>query len=175
MRDLRTSFQALLLQELMTEAGLVGELGVEEQVRALCSAAQSSFETVSGGEGDVPYFLVDRAIDQLINKECADLLERRTAADVAASAKSSEAKYDSCCRSALCYAAAGHYRYAFGALRVAASVDDRWARHHQIYGLIHGVEGNVDGARFELSFSLEREPYSEKRRRIELGLSLLPA
>jgi hypothetical protein len=175
MRDVRTSFQALLLQELVTEAELLAELGIRAEVEALCAAGQSTLEAVADGSAGVPYFLVERSMDTLINRTCSDLLAQRTAADVAASAKNAESKYISCCRSALCHAAAGHYKHAFGALRVAASVDDRWARHHQIYGLIHGVEGNADGARFELGLALEGEPYPENRRRIELGLSLLPA
>ncbi|MBA2664334.1 MAG: hypothetical protein H0U74_18735 [Bradymonadaceae bacterium] len=51
-------------------------------------------------------------------------------------------------------------------LRGAASVNGKWARHHHIYGLIHGVNEKYEKARFELNMAAKYEPFEDARRRI---------
>ena len=97
----------------------------------------------------------------------------RTFADLLATFKGEQYKYESTCRSALCHAVGGNMSHAFGALRIAASVNDNFARHHHIYGLIHAAEGRFDQARQELQQAKLNEPNEDTRQRIEFALSAL--
>jgi hypothetical protein len=81
--------------------------------------------------------------------------------DILAAFRSADDNYRSCCHSALCYAVTGSREWAFGALRVAASKHDDWARHHPIYGLIHGVHGDYDKALPELERARAAEPIED--------------
>jgi hypothetical protein len=49
---------------------------------------------------------------------------------------------------------------------VAASKHDDWARHHHIYGLIHGAFGDYDKALPELERAGAAEPMEDVRARI---------
>ena len=100
-------------------------------------------------------------------------LVSRTAAALSAELKRDEVTYGHCCRMALCYAVIGRMGHAFGALRAAASKNDAWARHHYIYGLFLGLEGNLDRARWEMEMALRFEPYEEGRRRIRQTMDIL--
>ena len=51
--------------------------------------------------------------------------------------------------------------------------DDSWARHHYLYGLVLGIEGNRERALWELDMALRREPYEDARIRIRQVISLL--
>ena len=93
--------------------------------------------------------------------------------DIIATFKGKQDKYESTCRSALCHAISGSNEHAFGALRVAATVNDNYARHHHIYGLIHSAAGNWERARFELHRALRAEHYPETRDRIAQTLSVV--
>lgn len=83
--------------------------------------------------------------------------------------------YRSACRSALCYAVTGSREWAFGSLRVAASKLEDGARHHHIYGLIHGSSGANGAAWFELEKARSAEPHTAVRTRIEEALTLCEA
>ena len=69
----------------------------------------------------------------------------------------------------------GSREWAFGALRVAASKHDDWARHHHVYGLIHGVFGDFDEALPELERTRAAEPGEEVRARIAEAVELCRA
>jgi hypothetical protein len=99
----------------------------------------------------------------------------RTAAALAAELKEPAVSYNDCCRSALCYAVIGSHGHVFSALRAAASKHDDWARHHYLYGLILGIGGNGERARWELGMALQFEPYEEGRVRIRAALDILDA
>ena len=100
-------------------------------------------------------------------------LVSRTAAALSAELKQREIGYDHCCRVALCYAVIGSLGHVFSALRAAASKNDQFARHHYLYGLILGLQGDVDRARWELGMALQHEPYEEGRSRIRMAMDVL--
>ncbi len=83
-----------------------------------------------------------------------------------ARAEAPEDRYALACRSALVHALLGHRDAAYQALRVAAGVDDSWARHHHFYGLVHALGGDEMLARFELQLAFDREPFASTRERI---------
>ena len=97
----------------------------------------------------------------------------RTAADVATELRKQDVSYDDCCATALCFAVAGKYPHAYAALRCAASRDDDWAKHHLIYGLVLGLQGQHNRALWELGLALTREPYEEGRETIRLAMEVL--
>lgn len=81
--------------------------------------------------------------------------------------------YDQCIRRALCFASGEMYEQAFAALRAAGALRDDWARHHFIYGLIHGIREENERALWELETALQREPYEEGRQRIQAAIDLV--
>ena len=129
------AFQGLLLREFLLEDGLRDEFNYAEVVAWLgellkepASVAIEQF--LSGGIlGFVNAGLTQHAIVRLVKVKNTTLLVR-AAVDLLAFMKSAEDNYKSCCRSALCHAIQGSWDWAFGALRVAASKKDCWARHH---------------------------------------------
>jgi hypothetical protein len=98
----------------------------------------------------------------------------RSASDILAAFRSPDDNYRSCCRSTLCYAVTGSREWAFGALRVAASKRDDWARHH-LYGLIHGVSGDYNKALPELERARASEPMADVWARIGEAVELCQA
>jgi hypothetical protein len=100
-------------------------------------------------------------------------LVSRTAAGVSAELKAASVSYERCCRMALCYMAIGRVGHVFSALRAAAAKNDAFARHHYLYGVVLGLEGNEERARWELGMALSGEPYPEARERIQLAMDIL--
>jgi hypothetical protein len=139
------AFQGLILREFLLEDGLRDEFNyvqVASRLGELVSQPASvAVERFLSGSilSFVNAGLTQEAILHLVKISNATLLIR-AAADFLAFVKSDEDNYKSCCRSALCHAIQGLWEWAYGALRVAAHKNDNWARHHHIYGLIHGVE-----------------------------------
>ncbi|MBD2772683.1 hypothetical protein [Iningainema tapete] len=165
-------FKSMILQEFLLEDRLRSEYNYAEVaswlgnlVKVPASVAVEQF-LASGVLVFVNAGLTQKAIAELVKVKNTTLVIRAVA-DVLASCKSDEDNYKSCCRSALCHAIQGSYDWAFGALRVAASKNDNWARHHHLYGLIHGAKGDNERALFELEKALAAEPYAEPRKRIE--------
>jgi hypothetical protein len=87
----------------------------------------------------------------------------RTAAAVTAELKQAGVSYEDCIRTCLCYGLLDMKAHCFSALRSAASKNDAWAKHHYLYGLLLGIDGRLDRARWELEIALEKEPYDEGR------------
>jgi hypothetical protein len=165
------AFQGLILREFLLEDGLRDEFNHAEVASWLGElvgkpAALAVEHFLSGGVlSFVDAGLTQQAILHLVKVKNTTLL-LRAAADFLASMKSAEDAYKSCCRSALCHAIQGSWEWAFGALRAAAHKNDNWARHHHIYGLIHGAKGNCGEAIPELERAASAEPYPEPQRRI---------
>lgn len=97
----------------------------------------------------------------------------RTAAAVAEALKQDDVSYEQCVRAALCYALAEMEAHVFSALRAAGSKRDDWAKHHFIYGLMHGLGDNRERALWELDMALAREPYEDGRLRIRDAIAAL--
>lgn len=56
---------------------------------------------------------------------------------------------------------------------VAASKNDSWARHHHLYGLIHGAMGRDDRAAWELERAAGAESHDAAKARIFEALALV--
>lgn len=97
----------------------------------------------------------------------------RTAAAVSVALSTTETDYDTCCRTALCYAVSRMEGHVFSALRAAANKHDDWAQHHYLYGLTLGCSDNLDRARFEFGLALRYEPYEERKIKIRAALDYL--
>lgn len=166
--------QRVLYREFLLERDLLEEVGLEDlptRVAALlgCEQDQALDRLMAGS------LLEALSMDQLkglmVIRDMSFV--SRTAAALSAELKDPNVSYDRCCRMALCYAVIGSFGHVFSALRAAASKNDRWARHHYLYGLILGIEGNVDRARWEFGMALQYEPYEEGRIRIRLVMDIL--
>jgi len=97
----------------------------------------------------------------------------RTAAALSSELKDPSVSYDQCCRTALIYAVAAMNAHVYAALRAAAAKEDSYARHHYLYALLLGVEGDYDRAQWELEMALEREPYAEARVRLRFAAEMI--
>jgi hypothetical protein len=165
MSQFTDAFKAMLLREFFLEPRLAKEF---QAARFLSWASGklawplSKVIAVKLGISPKPVEVAVRAI----TGERLMALPVRSLADVLAAFKSPDDNYRSACRSALCYAVTGSREWAFGALRVAASKHDDWARHHHLYGLIHGAFGDYDKALPELERARAAEPLDDVRARI---------
>lgn len=172
------SFQGLLLEEFLLEHNLRQEFNIPEKFSELASLFSERSATVlsilmaSKVGVPIPPDVIKEIIDWVTAQRHTTLIAR-SIADIMATVRSPQDKYNSCCRSAICYALTGSYNFAFGALKIAASVNDLWARHHHIYGLIHGIQNRNEEAKSELEMAYNYEPYSETKARIGQALKLL--
>lgn len=144
-------FDALLVREFLGEPDLVEWFGFDRSL-------QPTDGTFS--RDDARSFL-ERLDGALSTTEWRRALEDRLDA-----AETDAERYRTACWKALCHGLLREYDAAFDALRTAAAVDDDWARHHHVYGLIHGARQSTEDARFELGLALDAEPYPEARDRI---------
>ncbi|MBW4451095.1 MAG: hypothetical protein KME38_30875 [Spirirestis rafaelensis WJT71-NPBG6] len=174
----KLSFQSLLLEEFLLEPNLRREFGVSEKLAELAlrfsdqAAKILHLLIVSKASLPIPPDVIKEVVGWLASQRHTTLIFR-SIADVLATARSAQDKYNSCCRSAICHAVVGSYDFAFGALRISASVNDSWARHHHIYGLIHGIENRKAQAQYEFEIAYAYEPYSETKVRIAQALFAL--
>lgn len=170
--------QAMLLRELLSDPELTRALGRSDWLPRLAAALSGGQPAVDLGSLDarlgaaLPEGVSRRDLLVLVPFDAVVKVTRGLSARLPL-LTTAEDKYATACRTALCHAAAGSYYSAFGSLRVAAWVDDGWARHHQLYGLIHGACGRVEEARFELQLAREREPFEAMRGRIQEALAVL--
>lgn len=174
MGDIADKLQRVVYREFLLEPGLMEEVGLEGLPATLASLLacpeENAVDTLAAGP------LLDAlSLDQLrtlmIIRDMS--LVSRTAAALSAELKQDEVTYDHCCRVALSYAVIGSQGHVFSALRAAASKNDRFARHHYLYGLVLGLAGDADRARWELGMALQYEPYEEGRARIRLAMDIL--
>jgi hypothetical protein len=150
------------------------ELPVNRLARDLDLELLGDVGFVEGARLGVPARAVEVAI-RAITGERFTALPGRSASDILAAFRSPDDNYRSCCRSALCNAVTGSREWAFGALRVAASKHDYWARHHHLYGLTHGVSGDYNKALPELERARASEPMGDVRVRIGEAVELCQA
>lgn len=164
-------FQAMLLREFLLDEATTGEYDLSEVVRRLgvildCSEEEAIGRFVAGdARSAVSGGLVHSAIVSMIQGKRSPLLVRLAAAVK----KIMDAKlddYPASCGFALGLAVRGEYELAFEALRRAGHVHDDWARHHHLYGLIHGARGDYSRALFELGLARDAEPFATTRGRI---------
>src|SRR5206468_6146205 len=94
-------------------------------------------------------------------------------ADRLASLRASARDYHTRCRAALGTAVLGRRDEARVLLREAAAVDDSWARHHHLAGLLAGLEGDGGRALAELTRARDAEPFEGGRRRITEAIDLV--
>lgn len=158
--------QRALYKEFLLEPGLYLEAGLEDLPRRLASH-------LSCGEQEaIPLLLSSANLEPLSIDDLKFMLSirdmnfSRTAAAVAMDLVAPAVTYDRCIRIALCYAVLGRYGHVFSALRAAAAKDDKYARHHHVYGLVLALQGNAERANWELGFALAHEPFEECKARI---------
>lgn len=172
--EAREKLQRSLYREFLLEQGLLEEVGLEEVPARLAALLEcdegSSVARLTASPWLEPLELAQ--LKPLLMIRDMSLVSR-TAAAVSAELKGPDVRYEDCCRLALCYAVIGSYGHAFSALRAAAAKNDAWARHHYLYGLLLGVEGNHERACWELGMALRSEPYEEGRIRVRRVLDLL--
>ena len=166
--------QRVLYREFLLEPGLLEEVGLDRLPATLASLLGCA-EQEAIGNLTASLLLEAVSLDQLrtlmIIRDMS--LVSRTAAALSAELKQDKISYDHCCRVALCYAVIGSEGHVFSALRAAAAKNDRFARHHYIYGLMLGMQGDVERGSWELDMSLQYEPYEEGRGRIRLAMDIV--
>jgi hypothetical protein len=166
--------QRIVYHEFLLEPDLFVESGIEDLPAKLATrlgcAEQRAVEKLVSSPYCEPLSLAE--LKELLTIRDMSLVSK-TAAAVSAELKDPAISYDSCCRTALCYAIIGSPSHVFSSLRAAAAKNDRWARHHYLYSLVLGLEGNFDRARWEAGMALQYEPYEEGRGRICLASDLL--
>jgi len=166
--------QRAIYREFLLEPELLNEVGLESLPATLASLLGCA-EGEAMGQLTASPLLEALGLDQLkslmIIRDMS--LVSRTAAALSADLKRPEITYDDCCRMALCYAVIGSQGHVYGALRAAAAKNDRWARHHYLYGLILGLQGDLERGRWELGIALQSEPYEEGRNRVRFALDIL--
>jgi hypothetical protein len=172
--SLAEKLQRIIFREFLLEPGLYLEVGLEILPSRLapllgCTESEAVAKLV-----EAPYLeaLTLDALERLLAIRDMTLVSR-TAAALSAELKDPEISYHHCCRAALCYAVIGKLGHVYSALRAAAGKNDTWARHHYLYGLILGREGNIERALWELGMALQYEPYEEGKIRIRWALDLL--
>jgi hypothetical protein len=166
--------QRIVYREFLLEPELYHEVGLESLPSQLASALACS-------AGDAITRLLARPLlEDLTLAELRPLfvirdmsLVSRTAAALSAELKAPGVSYDECCRTALSYAVIGSHSHVFSALRVAASKNDSFARHHYLYGLMLALGDDSERARWELGMALQAEPYDQGRARIRWVLDIL--
>lgn len=168
----KENLERLIFREFLLEPGLLSELGLDRVPDRLID--------LLGPSASVTTLLSNQLLDDLSIKQLREIFVirdmtfiSRTAADLAAELKEPEVPYDRCCRLAICYAVISSQGHIYSALRAAATKNDKWARHHYLYGLILGLDGEDDRARWELGLALQYEPYEEGRVSIRLALDIL--
>ncbi len=174
--DQTETLTRILYYEFLIEPGLLAETGLEDIPSRLalllnCKEKEALAKLIASP------LLEKLTLDQL----CVLLTIRdmtfisKTAAALSAELKSPDATYHDCCRMALAYAVLHKTGHVFSALRAAASKNDTWARHHYLYGLVLGIEGNRERAIWELNIALKYEPYEDGRIRIRRTLDTIEA
>jgi len=164
-------FRAMLLREFYTEPRLPEEFKAASFANWVGNAVSKPASYVVAAKYGIPSEFVEGPVRFICGIQNTTLIVR-SFSDWLASWKSSRNTYESSCRSALCYAITNSQDWAFGALRVAASKNDNWARHHHIYGLIHGERGNFKEATFELGKARFAEPHDDVKSRIDDAIHL---
>lgn len=168
------TFKAMTLREFLLEPRLAEEFQAARFLSWLGGKLAWPLSQVVAAKTGVPAKAVEVAV-RAITGERFTALPVRSVSDILAAFKSSDDNYRSCCRSALCYAVTGSHEWAFGALRAAAGKHDDWARHHHVYGLIHGIFGDFDKALPELERARAAEPMEDVRDRIGEAVGLCRA
>lgn len=166
--------QRVTYREFLLEPGLHVEVGLEQLPTRLAALMRCPADEALSRLTSTP-LLEGVTVEQLRGvMTIRDMaIVSRTAAALAAELKEPAVSYVDCCRAALCYAVIGSHGHVFSALRAAASKHDDWARHHYLYGLILGLGGNGERARWELGMALQFEPYEEGRVRIRWAFDIL--
>jgi len=166
--------QRMLYREFLLEAGLASEVGLEQLSTRLAPLLQTDEAQAIARLTASPVLQALPLVQLQELLAIRDMaLVSRTAAAMAAELKDPSVSYDRCCRVALCYGVIGSHGHVFTALRAAAGKNDSWARHHYLYGLILGLSGDPERARWELDMALHAEPYDEGRARIQLAIDIL--
>jgi hypothetical protein len=168
------SLQRILFREFLLERDLYLEAGLEDLPARLAAALGCGEDEAIDALVDSPTLErlpLDRLRELLAIRDMG--LVSRTAASVAQELRDSGASYDHCIRLALTYGVAGKFGHVFSALRVAAGHNDRWARHHYLYSIVLGLQGNIERACWEANIALSTEPYPDGQLRIERVLGVL--
>lgn len=174
MNQFTDAFKAMILREFLLEPRLAEEFQAARVLSHISGKLAPALSRAVEAQTGVPAAAVEVAV-RAITGERFTALPIRSFSDIVASFRSVDDNYRSCCRSALCYAVTGSREWAFGALRVAASKHDDWARHHHVYGLVHGVFGDYDKALPELERAHAAEPMGDVRARVAEAVELCRA
>jgi hypothetical protein len=164
-------FKAMALREFYCEPRLADEFRAARWLAWLGRTVIRPAAKVIAAQFGVPPILVEITVNKIMTERVM-IFPLRMASDQLAQWKSDTNNYQSCCRSALCYIVTNSHRFAFSVLQHAAWKNDDWARHHHIYGLIHGINGDYERAQFELGKALSTEPYPDVRQRTAEAIAL---
>ena len=171
MNHLANAFRAMALREFYREPRLADEFEAARWLAWLGGMAVRPAAKIVASTFGIPPILVEFTARRIMTEQVM-ALPVRMISDMLALWKSDTDNYQSCCRSALCYVVTNSNGFAFGVLRHAAWKNDDWGRHHHIYGLIHGIDGDYERAMFELGKALSPEPYQDVRQRIAEAITL---
>lgn len=167
---------ALLLEEIRCQPNLQNELGANEFGEVCAKALGQTLVVIIATMGEpitgVPIWVArclgPKIIDTLtppptsIFRSIADTLAMRSGSN-----------YDSLCRSALLHLFWRQYSQAEMKLNIAKNNHDDRAFSHHVYGLLRGLQGNVEEAKFELGLARARETHESAIKRIDLALKVL--
>lgn len=164
----------VLYREFLLEPMLYRDAGLDdlpERLAALLGCARDEAVMVAVRHPTLGSLTIEQLASLLAIRDM-DLVSR-TAASVTSDLRPREVTYDQCIRLALCYGVLDKEGHAFSALRVAASKNDHYARHHYLYGIFLGLKGDRERALWELDMALRHEPYPEGLERIRAAWRLV--
>lgn len=170
------SLRRMIYREFLLESNLYKQMALDELPEKLAAVLNCPTEHAVA-TATAHLFLEPFSFDQL--KELFVIRDMefvsRTAAAVNSELKEANRSYQDCIRSCLCYGLLGMKAHCFSALRSAAGKNDTWAKHHYLYGLLLGIDGRLDRARWELEIALEKEPYEDGKISIRRAIDLVVA
>ncbi|MCA9666921.1 MAG: hypothetical protein KC503_15085 [Myxococcales bacterium] len=171
---MESTLTRLIYREFLLEPDLYREAGLEQLPAKIAQAIEvSPSEALSRLTASPLLEPLDlETLQHLVAVRDMAIISR-TAAALSHDLKEPAVTYDQCCRQALIYAVAGMNAHVYAALRAAASKEDSYARHHYLYSLLLGLEGDYDRALWELEMALEREPYAEARVRLRFAAEVI--
>lgn len=156
-------FWTLLVEE-VREQGLLEELSQWREFSARLEAAEVSLLVLWSSDPARWYPLIEQ-----VWKVAGDLDIERQFRSVLGQLMGKG--YELRCRNALLFAFFNRLPEAEGVVSVARKSDDSKAFAHHVLGLMKGLGGDKEGARFELWLALQRETFPGARERIEKALA----
>ena len=170
--EMKETFKTLLTRELVLEPRLAEEFGLNELLQAPASDGDANgqpvLQALDRGES-ITELGLEKALKEELKRNKLFAFTKPTAEKVESIEEDAE-KYQVYCQLAACDGVGRAPARAARLLEEAGTIEDGWARHHHLQGLIQGLRKNYESAREELEVAMENEPFQNGKVRIEQAL-----